>query len=572
MAASDDEDTTRDGTLRGDRDVSIPVHDTANYVRADNDWLLAQSGFPHRLRPGGFVYLRQARGLRARARVTRMEWQEGVDRPWRTGDNLDDVDHPSDGWVFIVDPDTWESVDFPLDALADNQKQGYRYLLTSDDGLDIRHLTADEPVDQVSWASSVSPPIDIFDDEGDPVRATCSIDRTAGGWAITMHSRGGTKDGRDARNPGYRRGLEGIATRLADSDAVLTEALLDSQPVRHLPAADRRLTDDLPRTLAHTDPKEVASELMRGAARITPDGPKASGGNPTKRIRLEVTLPGFDAWRDVVALVAGEGGTHKSRPSRTFVPADDLTVDDVGEAIAHARSIGRDELLAALDATAAERYVLVTDDGFEVDAKPLIQLAWNLKHPDNPIKANDFRGDRQSVAEPLRALGFYVDDRSVDVATAAPLGKSRQAYIDAGIDLTDDLDTTVTTKGRKEQSYVRGALGLYETDAAACWLCDRTFPVRLLVAAHIKPRKHCTAAERKDIPHIAMPACVLGCDALYEHGYITVVDGVVTVNPKHDLPPDTAQAIAQLDGRKVEHWGAPNATYFQWHHQRHVST
>jgi hypothetical protein len=501
-----------------------------------------------------------------------MEWREGTDRPWRTGDSVDDVTHPSAGWVFIVDPDTWENVDIPLDALADSQKQGYRYLITSDDGLDIRHLSADEPINQVSWESSTSPAVDVFDDEGTPLQATCSIDRTADGWAITMHSRGGSKDGPDARNPGYRQGLEQILTRLAGSDATLTDALLDSQPVRHLPAANRRLVDGLPRVLQEIEPNDLAGELMRGAARITPEGPKASGGNPTKRIRLELTLPGFEAWRDVVSFVAGEDGTRKTRPSRTFVPANELTVEDIDAAITYARSIGRNEILAYLDATPAERYVLVTDDGFEIDAKPLIQLAWNLKHPDNPIKANDFRGDRRSVADPLRALGYYVDDRRVDVAEAAPLGKSPQPYIDAGNALTGDLDTVATTKGRKEQSYVRGALGLYDTDAAVCWICGRMMPVRLLIAAHIKPRTHCTTAERKDVAHIAMPACVLGCDSLYEHGYITVVDGIIATNPKFDLPTDAAQAIAQLDGRKVEHWGTPNAAYFKWHHSHHTAS
>jgi hypothetical protein len=69
-----------------------------------------------------------------------------------------------------------------------------------------------------------------------------------------------------------------------------------------------------------------------------------------------------------------------------------------------------------------------------------------------------------------------------------------------------------------------------------------------------------------------MPACVLGCDSLYEHGYITVVDGIIATNPKFDLPTDAAQAIAQLDGRKVEHWGTPNAAYFKWHHSHHTAS
>ena len=48
--------------------------------------------------------------------------------------------------VFEVDPDTWEEVDIPLGELADRQRQGYRYLITSGDGLDVRHLTVGDRV------------------------------------------------------------------------------------------------------------------------------------------------------------------------------------------------------------------------------------------------------------------------------------------------------------------------------------------------------------------------------------------------------------------------------------------
>ena len=61
----------------------------------------------------------------------------------------------------------------------------------------------------------------------------------------------------------------------------------------------------------------------------------------------------------------------------------------------------------------------------------------------------------------------------------------------------------------------------------------RCLPRGLLVAAHVKPRSECSEEERRDIPHVAMAACLLGCDALYETGYLTVdaTGRIVTARP-----------------------------------------
>ena len=65
-----------------------------------------------------------------------------------------------------------------------------------------------------------------------------------------------------------------------------------------------------------------------------------------------------------------------------------------------------------------------------------------------------------------------------------------------------------------------------------CAICHRTFPVDLMVAAHIKPRSKCSTSERKN-PNIVMPVCKVGCDDFFEKGYIKVgKDGVVQINDK----------------------------------------
>lgn len=142
--------TRRPDRLSGTKDVSVPVYDIDTYANPDNDWIIAP-GFPHDLRPGGFVYLRQTDALRARARVVRMEWRDGKGRPWRTGDGAAQDEHADDGWVFIVSPATWERVEFPLGELAPNQRSGFRYLLTNADGTRVHHLPAGAPVPDGDW-------------------------------------------------------------------------------------------------------------------------------------------------------------------------------------------------------------------------------------------------------------------------------------------------------------------------------------------------------------------------------------------------------------------------------------
>ena len=59
-----------------------------------------------------------------------------------------------------------------------------------------------------------------------------------------------------------------------------------------------------------------------------------------------------------------------------------------------------------------------------------------------------------------------------------------------------------------------------DRELADCALCGHQYPLRFLVAAHIKKRSICTDAERRDLRNVAMLVCTFGCDALYEAGWI----------------------------------------------------
>jgi hypothetical protein len=123
-------------------------------------------------------------------------------------------------------------------------------------------------------------------------------------------------------------------------------------------------------------------------------------------------------------------------------------------------------------------------------------------------------------------------------------------------------DVEVTATRRAEQRYLRASL--LAGGNTRCALCRRQLPPELLVAAHIKPRAECTPTERVDFRAAAMLACTLGCDALFEYGYVAVdADGVInTATPGH---PDLDDVLERLRGTVCLAHSTATAANFQSH-------
>lgn len=121
------------------------------------------------------------------------------------------------------------------------------------------------------------------------------------------------------------------------------------------------------------------------------------------------------------------------------------------------------------------------------------------------------------VGAVLATLLGAVVTRNPAVITLSPR-PGQEALGDLGFAV---LDSTAAVEVRREQTLLRGLLA-GGRQAADCALCGWEFPVQLLVAAHIKKRSLFSGGERRDLRHVAMLACALGCDALYEAGWITV--------------------------------------------------
>jgi len=102
-----------------------------------------------------------------------------------------------------------------------------------------------------------------------------------------------------------------------------------------------------------------------------------------------------------------------------------------------------------------------------------------------------------------------------------------------------------------------------------CCICLNEYPRHLLVAAHIKKRSACNTKEKLDIENIAIPMCRLGCDPLFEHGYIAVKNGKVVKHPSREMTEATALYVDGIIGQKVTGWNRKNRKYFDWHLDAH---
>lgn len=134
-----------------------------------------------------------------------------------------------------------------------------------------------------------------------------------------------------------------------------------------------------------------------------------------------------------------------------------------------------------------------------------------------------------------------------------------------------DLDGFARAVVRREQQKLRSARfgALVEI---SCALCGRVLPVVLVRLAHIKRRAEATRDERLRLEN-TMPACTLGCDELFERGYLIVDQlGTITVNPaKKAASPDLTDVLNTLGGREVQGYSASQQPFFSWHRDRHIA-
>lgn len=177
-------------------------------------------------------------------------------------------------------------------------------------------------------------------------------------------------------------------------------------------------------------------------------------------------------------------------------------------------------------------------------------------------KGNNFMGFQVTVPEKSERILSYFDLKS-EVYLPDPSEEDS-----GGIDPQKPLDKTGKTIVRVEQGALRKQLfGGRKFDK--CGMCDQIYPIRFLIAAHIKKRAFCTNREKRDHKNIAMPMCSFGCDDLYEQGYFVVKDGKIVATNKPDRSPSIDKYLQSLEGKECSYWNEHTKKYFLWHYRVH---
>jgi len=172
--------------------------------------------------------------------------------------------------------------------------------------------------------------------------------------------------------------------------------------------------------------------------------------------------------------------------------------------------------------------------------------------------------DVETVHRLARDIRAGRTGRSDEAATSQGGQVTVAEYKQVALSPGDPLEMEVLAKRRTEQAFLRQHL-LGGKDEGDCAFCGSRLPARLLIAAHIKRRADLTDAEKLDFDAVAVLACALGCDALYEAGYISVADNGTVIATDLAVPDGLRAALDALEGRPLTGFTTARAAHFAEH-------
>jgi hypothetical protein len=142
---------------------------------------------------------------------------------------------------------------------------------------------------------------------------------------------------------------------------------------------------------------------------------------------------------------------------------------------------------------------------------------------------------------------------------------SKETYDDviSKLEALEETEAEIITKRRLEQGYLKRNL-FGKKIIGTCAGCKNDYPVSYLITAHIKKRSFCEPNERKDL-NVVMPMCKMGCDEIYEKGYICVSNGVFIDMKRLPSSPQLQHYINQISETKCEYYNVQTKVYFDWH-------
>ncbi|TCC94182.1 hypothetical protein EZ428_05230 [Pedobacter frigiditerrae] len=135
---------------------------------------------------------------------------------------------------------------------------------------------------------------------------------------------------------------------------------------------------------------------------------------------------------------------------------------------------------------------------------------------------------------------------------------------------TTDSKIYSFTKRRREHILLKQFL-FQNNELITCAICGQTLPKRLINVAHIKRRCTASEAERKN-PFIVFAACSLGCDALYEKGYISVDPTGKIKSLRHTSNSNNlSKHLEAIIEKKCDAYNENNKGFFRDHYNFHAA-
>jgi len=408
------------------------------------------------------------------------------------------------------------------------------------------------------------------------IDAIFSVHAEGDAFEIILESRGGSMSASNAQNTEYNLGLKELLRRSQHIATSLVDCRVVSQKTASLSEEEQRVQPSEPYEfpidlLSVTDFEDLRKKLTSPQTDIASTAPPGKG-NQTKRILLRFVAqrPGLTA-ADIATALDAEVVKIQKRDRKDI--AVGLGKSDIDSALAEWRAMEPKDFHAKYNTRPAAKYVIAGSEGIEYDAKAILFCARQFAGLDG--ENADFDGDKETVAEPLKALGYVIEDISDPDDDGAEESPTPAVDMDQAIqqarEFAGKTDAIAERKVRREQRLLRSALGL-GGGSHRCALCGREFPDGLLVAAHIKKRRKCSYEERIDIPAVAMIACAFGCDALFEHGYVVVNDkGIIERTGRVAEGTHLHDVAQRLDGRTVVGPSKDSDRYFRWH-RKHFLT
>ena len=181
--------------------------------------------------------------------------------------------------------------------------------------------------------------------------------------------------------------------------------------------------------------------------------------------------------------------------------------------------------------------------------------------------ASGFRSFRKVLVPRVQDLYSAQRNRATG-STTSPDERKEYARILDSFPLDRKLETERKIWARNEQAYLRKRI-LDGRRNAACAICGKEYPIELLVVAHIKRRADCSPKEKLDFRGNVVPMCRLGCDELFERGFIAVhPDAVVRRTAGRPKTPALTSLLNSLDGLPCDAADERRMAYFTWHRDR----